>query len=138
MKAKTICLLALVGMAFGLSGCSKDDGDWDPMEWSDYGKNVVVSVPVEGSTTILHCKNYSGVWLSDVTEEVGGKTEFYSPGDSANAVFHIITKWAEVVSSNSNVSVTVKPNTTGMERTLTVTATLGDVFSPLKFVQSAK
>lgn len=137
MKAKTICLLALVGLAFGLGSCTKDDGDWGPMEWSGYGRNVVVSVPAEGGTTYLHCKNYSGVWISDVTEEAGGKTEQYYE-DSTNTVNHFTTKWAEVTSSNSTVSVTVKPNTTGMERTLTVMTTLGDVFSPLKFVQSAK
>lgn len=137
MKAKTICLLALMGMAFCLGGCTKDDGDWDPMEWSGYGRDVVVSVPAEGGTTSLHCKNYTGVWLSDATEEAGGKTEFYSVGDSAD-VFHITTKWAEVASSNSTVSVAIAPNATGMERTLTVTATVGDAFSQLKFIQSAK
>lgn len=94
-------------------------------------------MPVEGGTTYLHCKNYSGVWISDITEDVGGKTEHYSE-DSTNTVNHFTTMWAEVASSNSNVSVTIKPNATGVERTLTVTATLGDVFSPLKFVQSAK
>lgn len=136
MKVKTIILFVLFGVVAGLCGCSKDDGDWDPMEWSDYGKEVVVNVPAEGGTTILHCKNYTGVWLSDVTEEVSGKAEHYY--SDSTTVSQITSKWAVVASSNSNVSVTIKPNTSGVERTLTVTATVGDVFSSLKFVQSAK
>lgn len=130
-----------MGMTLSFAACGDEkEGDWDAMEWSGYSKNkdIVVNVPVEGSSTILHCKNYDGFWLYSVLERCDTTTKTYYENDSTFDFQHVLTDWADVQCSGAQLQVTMKRNDSGMDRTLNVGVTAGDVGDVITFIQTAK
>lgn len=62
MKSK-LRIIAL--FVFSLTACSKNDGDWDGIKWSD----SQVTFSAQGGTRKVHAKNYSSVWINGMSEE---------------------------------------------------------------------
>lgn len=140
MKAKLFILFAFLGLVFTFTACGDDnDGDWDEMEWSGYSKksDIVINVSAEGGTSLLHCKNYDGFWLSEVNEIEDNNRQHYN-GYVIEDPFKISTDWAEIQCSDAQLQVTMKPNDSGKQRTLEVGVTAGDIFDKITFIQAAK
>lgn len=138
---KVLFFFVLIGMALSFAACNDErDGDWHPMEWSGYSKNkdIVVNVPVEGGTTVLHCKNYSGFLLYSVVEQYDTTYKTYDENDSTFDVHHVVTGSADIQCSGAQLQVTMKRNDSGMGRVLYVNVTAGDVVDKLRFTQAAK
>lgn len=131
VKFFKVLLIAVFAVA-GMAACSEElDGGWDPMEWSaegGVGKDGSISVPAAGGTYTFACKNYGGIWLSDI--RVGGELLEY------DGFYHAQGKWISIDTDKNILTVTISPNDSGEARTATVGVTAGDIFDYFDFKQN--
>lgn len=128
-------LMVFIAMA-GLTACSEDEewiGRWPPMEWKtdvNMGEGHTVSVPAEGGTFLFSCTNYDGFWLSDIYED--GRYIEPTPPDFE----HIAWKWGSVEVKENVLTVVISPNESGIERSIKIDTTAGDIFDHFTFNQA--
>lgn len=133
-KISGILLMALLIVA-GLTACSDDDGDWNPMKWKTdvkMAKGHVVSVPVDGGTYQFTCKNYGSFWFSGIYEDGIYVEEGYY---DANL---IIGKWSRMTADKRVLTVEISPNDSGKQRTVEGGVTVGDAFDDFTFNQAGQ
>lgn len=149
MKFFIIGFAALMSAAATLSSCSREDGDWDPMEWRTGVRNVkedgmrLVVVPQTGGTYEYTCRNYKSFWLEYVIEttekptgnlwQFNGLYNTYRHEDTNP--LHISSPATEVNANDNKLSISVKPNDTGKTRYIMVTVTAGDIFDQFIYRQ---
>lgn len=131
--------LCMVLFTLAFSSCNPDKAveDWGAMKLS---KNVV-TFPAAGGTDSVKVKNYSGWWISEVRLP---NYDYRNPTDST---YHSVSadsfygKWLTAYVPTNNrkwVVITMKPNTTGEERSVIINMTAGDVFQDITINQSAQ
>lgn len=135
---KNVILAVSLVLAFTLSACSDEDGDWDSMKWNTSvvkEKDGKIAVPSQGGSYVFICTNYNKPWMSDLTVKTDGKEEtHYHPDDRVD----IITSPELTAEWNGNtLTVTVAPNETGKERQMALHVTAGDIFDTFIFKQVA-
>jgi len=135
---KIVILAALIG-ALSFTSCSDDDGDWTPMKWKTSvikERDGSITVPSQGGTYIFVCTNYNNPWTADIGEYVNGKIEYaermYDDRWEEFYTTYLTARWKD-----NTLTVTITPNPTGKERTMTVRATAGDIFDTFTFKQAA-
>jgi hypothetical protein len=138
MKRILFILLALLPVI--LPSCGDDVmGDWDPMEWkSENNKKVsarTFDVSAAGQTVTYYCKNYDGFWLSSVT--LDGTVEGRISDEDFDAK-NVSSVWGSAVVDGNKLTVTIKPNTTGAAREVSLSVTAGDIFDNFTFEQAAE
>jgi len=139
MKAKIFLYAAMTLLATAtFTGCDDDDGDWDEMVWSVDVKTIkdgFIKVPNSGGTYSFACKNYSGFWLSGITETTGTQKSLYSSDDESNTAHSITSSWATVSVEGNTLTVKIEPNESEQSRCLDVEVTAGDIFDNFVFIQ---
>jgi len=122
-----------VSLPFFLNSCGDKEGDWDSMVWESADKLTLkgphhqISVPAEGRTYILRCKNYSSIWFNimSITDA--------SP-DSANHQ-HITGEWYEATLNKDTLRVIVLPLKDKAQRSVGISVSVGDTGNSFLFVQ---
>lgn len=126
MKNKLFaCFLAFV-CVLPLASCSKDDGDVEPMEWADYtydtvkvpGVGKAISVPKDGGTYTFRCKNCTGFWIDEVTEQVGDKYVRTVP--IYTQTMEVSGGYTQAMVDANSLTVVFAPNETLAERSIVV------------------
>lgn len=161
MKQKSIIFagMALLFLLTAFTSCEKDDDSWTPMEWRYNGQKIertstfnqysvnqafTFQVGAEGGEFDFECLNYKRVWPADiqVEGEVADSSQIISPSESEwkkmqeTGIYTLSSEWTEAIGQDSYFKVTIKPNTTGKERTVSVYATAGNIFTGFTFEQA--
>lgn len=146
MKRKRIIIVAafccIVAM---LASCINDDYSLSPMKWTGYGASVPnISVGPEGGSFDFNCRNYNSIWFTYIAERRDSLFGMYNDsivytypeqGNNESNYTHIADSCVEATCANSDVHITVKPNTTGKKRYIEVGVTAGDIFDGFEFTQ---
>lgn len=105
------------------------DGGGDPMDWSSEIalKDGAIEVPADGGTYVLKCKNYSSIWLSNV--KVNGEYVEFQNNENRS----LQGEWFKISIDQEVMTVSIDPNPEQLERTLSLTVTVGDVFDAFRF-----
>lgn len=127
MKSK-LRIIAL--FVFSLTACSKNDGDWDGIKWSD----SQVTFSAQGGTRKVHAKNYSSVWINGMSEE-GSQSYIHAQTDTLGYDTYCEGPWAEAGAKGNVITVTVAPNNTTATRTMIIDGESGDAFGQIKITQ---
>jgi hypothetical protein len=138
MMKKIFLLITLSLIMLGLSSCNNDDRfDWSPMKWRT--ETVVatpsvvktITVPKEGGTFTFTCKNYSRIWLTEITEKTATGYDKYTTAKDIN---NVSISWMTASINGNTVTVEIKPNDKE-ERSADVGVTAGDIFDTFRFNQ---
>ena len=136
---KIFLLITLSLIMLGMSSCNNDDRfDWSPMKWrteTDIATSSAVntiSVPKEGGTFTFTCKNYSRIWLTEITEKTA--TGNYDKYTTAKDINNVSISWMTASINGNTVTVEIKPNDKE-ERSADVGVTAGDIFDTFRFNQ---
>jgi hypothetical protein len=138
MMKKIFLLITLSLIMLGMSSCNNDDRfDWSPMKWrteTDIATSSAVntiSVPKEGGTFTFTCKNYSRIWLTEITEKTATGYDKYTTAKDIN---NVSISWMTASINGNTVTVEIKPNDKE-ERSADVGVTAGDIFDTFRFNQ---
>lgn len=109
------------------------DGDWEEMKWSynddsaQYNsKKQTFTVPAEGATFHISCRNYSSFWFSE-PQSMDTQNFNKFKGD-----------WLEASIEKNTMSVTVEPNQSPEPREYKLGVTAGDIFDAFTITQSGE
>lgn len=122
--------LILLAISIILAACSREDGDWDPMEWDNRLDNTEVAA--KGGSYSTTCKNYPSFWIGDIMEN-GQYVEITDPKlQTADGGWYVVSI------NGKKATFVFHANDSGTERTASVTLTAGDTFYTFRFKQKAQ
>lgn len=142
MKQFKFLLIIFLGiMTSLLSSCSKADGDWPPMKLT----KQKITFKAKESIDSIQVTNYSMMWINRIYEGESNypTKEYYNIDTTYHDAQVIQGDWfqatADIMPSKKNwMYIHVDKNTSGKDRELTITLTVGDVFNDISIKQLAR
>ena len=131
-------LIPLVLLVIMLAGCSKNDGDWEPMKWKATSSvkeekgNYIVEA--SGATLTFTCKNYPNPWLDGARIN---NTDYVYPDQNGGDFRNLKGPWFTAHIQGSNLEIVIAENKTSMARAFLLHVTAGDIFHTFSIVQKA-
>ena len=136
MKLWRIAFMVLA--VFSIASCSKEDGDWDPMEWNadtPVGqKDGIYSISADEGTFTFTCRNYSKPWFAGAKDN--GKDILPAFEERGGCRLMSNDNFRAEIQGNK-LTIDFKANESDQTRSFSFTVTAGDIFYTFYFKQSA-